>query len=209
MNGIGPGGVTADQRRWEKEAQDLQHAGLAKARESAAGWEKSIAGLLGVFSIVAFIKGPQALSDLNDSAAVAVAILVLVAATLAIAATVCAAVAAQGVPTWLDRLDGSALRKSTRDASHTVIVLLWVSRGLALGAAICVLAGMTVAWLSSTTRTAKASPQRFVVVNSEGGVSCGILELARGAVSVSPDGKAPGIPVGMVRQIVPVSSCPK
>ena len=205
--GIGPGGVTEDDLRWEKEAADAQHESLVKVRATAAAWSSSVAALLGIFTVVAFIKGPDAVSSLGEGASVAVTALVLTAALLAAAATITAAFAAQGTPRWLNRLDGPALRQTNRDAAKQVIDLLWISRILALLAAICVLAGMSTAWLSTLGPT--PSPVHVVVVTQGGGVSCGVLSTtATHQIGLSPADGTPAVALGHVREVVGVEKCP-
>jgi hypothetical protein len=203
---IGPGGVTADDLRWETEAIELQHSGLASVRATAAAWSSSIAALLGIFSVVAFVKGPEAISSLRSNTTV-VTILVLVAAALASAAVLTAAWAAQGVPRWLDRLDGRTLRVLNREAAKEVIRLLWISRVLAIVAALSVLAGMSVAWLSPR-ETGKS--QAVLIVTRDGHGDCGILTaFADGRIGVSHRGKpSVRLTLGNITQLTPVDKCP-
>jgi hypothetical protein len=206
-DGIGPGGVTSDDIRWEKEATDAQHESLAKVRATAAAWSSSIAALLGVFTVVAFIKGPEGVSSLDQGAGIAVTVLVLVAALLAVGATLTGAFAAQGTPRWLKRLDGPVLRAANRDAVKGVIALLWVSRILALLAALCVLAGMSTAWLS--TLNPPASPQHVLVVTRNGAVSCGVLQSGDShPTELSLGGDGPAVPLVGIVQVVAVEKCP-
>lgn len=204
---IGPGGVTEDDIRWEQEAIDAQHQSLSRVRATAAAWSSSIAALLGVFSIVAFIKGPSTVSSLSHTTATVVTILVLVAALLAAGATLTAAVAAQGTPRWLNRLDGQALRATNRDAAKKVVLQLWISRILALLAAICVLAGMSTAWLSISSQAQPS--QRAIVVMRTGEVRCGTLgATANHGVGLLVDGESLVTPLVNVNELVRVKQCP-
>jgi hypothetical protein len=209
IGGVGPGGITSDDLQWEREADELRHTGLKAARDAAAGWEKSIASVLGVFTVVAFIKGPEALKDLDDTVGVIVVVVVLSAAICAIVATVCAALASQGSVHKLQRLDGVALRDFNRDAAKKVGDLLWASRFMALLAAFLILVGMAVAWFSTVGGSSEASPAHVVLVSDKGTLSCGVLRTEDNSITLSPDGTAPGVPVPTVAQIVPVSACPK
>ena len=140
--------VTLDDELWEKEAVDAQHKSLATVQATAASWEKSIAAVLGAFALVAFVKGPAALTDIptgpKSGMAInalglteidpgrTVAFLIFVSAALVIIAVVSAAIAAQGVPAWVSVFDGFELMRRARDASIESIRWLRVSRAATL-----------------------------------------------------------------------------
>ncbi|HTA14795.1 MAG TPA: hypothetical protein VK781_08065 [Solirubrobacteraceae bacterium] len=199
--------MTQDDLRWEQEAIEAQHKSLSSVRATAAAWSGSIAALLGIFSIVAFIKGPETLSSLDQKAATAVTILVLTAALLAIVATLAGAIAAQGTPHWLDRLDGRALRAANRDAAKKVVSQLWISRVLALLAAMFVLAAMSTAWLS-TPREDTPSVHAMILTRA-GAVQCGVLgETVNHEIGLFVDGKPPLTLFVGIDELITVEQCP-
>src|SRR5262245_4283151 len=102
-------GTAPDDARWEDEAIEEHHQGLAAIRASAARWGETIGALLGVFALVAFVKGPDTFTDITGSKAEAAALLVALAAAAAAAAVLLAALAAQGIATNVRLLDGWAL----------------------------------------------------------------------------------------------------
>jgi hypothetical protein len=161
--------VTDDDRRWVKEATDAQHSGLATVRAAADGWGKAISGILGAFALVAFIKGPQAITDVPTGPgfqfnlpgfgpidpARTVVFLIFAAAAFVIVAIVCAALAAEGVPRWTRVLDGPNFRKDADYAAQQAIVLLWVSRIFTLIGAALVFGAMTLAWMATIDNAGK------------------------------------------------------
>ena len=110
----GPGsaeqwGMDPDDVRWEEEAINVAHESLASVRTTAKSWGETITALLGVFSAVAFIKGPDAFTAIDGDGASVAALLIIFAAGLAAVAIALAAFAAQGVPRAVAPLDGWAL----------------------------------------------------------------------------------------------------
>jgi hypothetical protein len=209
VSGVGPGGVSADDRRWDQEAEDLRHTSLEKLKTSAEAWEKSVSALLGVFSVVAFVKGPATFEDLGTASGIAVAALVLFAAAFAVAAIACAAVAAQGIPTWQERLDGAVLRSSVEQSARRGVKLMWASRITAIVAALLVLAATSVAWLSQVGGGAP-SPPSLLVVQGSGALLCGEMIAGPNArLSISATGKPPGVVVEGARSVTPVDACPR
>jgi hypothetical protein len=86
---------------WDEKAQDARDDfGLVSVRQVAKGWAASITALLGVFTAVAFIKGPSALTDVGGWEAVVAALLILMAAGVAMVAILLATLAEQGIPGW-------------------------------------------------------------------------------------------------------------
>jgi hypothetical protein len=208
VSGIGPGGVSVDDRRWDQEAEDLRHTSLEKLKASAEAWEKSVSALLGIFSVVAFIKGPATFEDLGTASGIAVATLVLLGAACAVAAIACAAVAAQGIPTWQERLDGAVLRRRVEQSARRGATLLWASRITAIVAALLVLAATSVAWLSQVGGGDR-SPPSLLVLQGSGALLCGDMIVGQDArLSISATGKPPGVLVEDAKSVTPVDACP-
>jgi hypothetical protein len=161
--------VTNDDRRWVKEATDAQHSGLATVRTAADAWGKAISAILGAFALVAFIKGPQAITDVPTGPgyqfnltgfglidpARTVVFLIFVAAAFVIIAIVCAAFAAEGIPRWTRVLNGPNFRKDSDYAAQQAIALLWVSRALTLIGAALVFGAMALAWVATIDNAGK------------------------------------------------------
>lgn len=161
---------TDDDERWKKEADDLRHSGLAAVRETAGKWLQTIALILGAFSVVAFVKGPQSLADLDDTTAHAVTVIVLAAALLVGTATWFAALAAQGSPKVVRVLTGPKLREHVEASYEGVTRLLWWSRLLTVIAALMVAAGTGLTWLTSTPQAKETT--NLLVVSQDGTVAC-------------------------------------
>ncbi|MFG1722658.1 hypothetical protein ACGFII_28930 [Micromonospora chalcea] len=170
--------ATDDDERWKLEADDLRHRGLATIREAAGRWLQTIALLLGIFSVVGFIKGPESLAKLDDGVAYALTVLVLAAAASAAAATWLAALASQGSPEMVGVLTGPKLRDLVTSTCQRVTLQLWWSRLLTVVAAVLVASGMGLAWLSSIADSDRSTVS-VLVVDGDGSVVCGPVEQGR------------------------------
>src|SRR5437867_6509443 len=139
-------GPREEARYWRKQLEEQQRSGLKTARESAAKWQATIAGLLGVFGSVAFIKGPGTFKDLGASsewegrlfAALALA------AVLAFVGMLSSALAAQGVPVVAHFWTSVALRKSVETDIKRTLRFLRMGQLTTLAAALVVI----VSWLA-------------------------------------------------------------
>jgi hypothetical protein len=184
MNDVGfP--ATDDDERWKQEADDLRHTGLNAIRESAGKWLESIAVILGVFSVVAFLKGPESLADLNDDVAYLLTCFVLAAALAAGVATWLAALASQGSPKVVRVLTGPELRKHVEGSYYRVARQLWWSRVLTVLAALLIAIGIGLAWFASISDTT-AKTVNVLFVADDGAVTCGPVR--NGAVALGPAG---------------------
>jgi hypothetical protein len=216
---VNGGGVSLDDELWEDEAKDARHKALDNVRATAKSWTESIGLVLGAFTTAAFLKGPEALTDIPGGGfslsigpwayepARTVGNVVLVGAlTLAIALGL-AALAAQGTPGWTDQLHGRVYKRLSAEATKRSIRYLKASRFATAIAAGLILVGMAMAWTAQVEKPAGADTTSAIV--SAGGRSvCGTLSTAAdGSVSVTPKrGSAaavdPGSPVNVVE------SCP-
>jgi hypothetical protein len=204
-------GASPDDRWWEQQATDFQRTGLTRLRETAGKWETSIGTLLGALGVVTFIKGPEALEDLNKEAAYWVGRYILVAAGLAVVALALAAVAAQGVPARFKRMDGRKYKAWYRGAAKNTYWFLWFSRVLAGFAVVVVFIAVGVAWFSPAPK-AKAEGVNLIAVGPSQEPMCGELILEDGAVlsiSVGEEEQRESVALSQVTNIVPVSGCPE
>jgi hypothetical protein len=201
-------GKGSDDRRWESEAQDAVHKQLTDVRTAATAWGKAISALLGVFTVVAFIKGPETFNGVKGKEATAAALLVLLAAVLAAGAVLLAALAEQGVPRKLKRFAGWELRHQTQVRAQTAAVQLAWSRILGVGAAIVVLASIGITWIAAQRDASKSeASQKALVVSDSGVVQCGTLvKQGSGLALKLADGTAST--AAGARQVIKVSSCP-
>ena len=162
--------ATEDDERWKKEADDLRHNGLAAVREAAGNWLQTIALILGAFSAVAFVKGPESITDLDSTIARTVTVIVLTAALLVGSATWLAAVAAQGSPRVVSVLTGPKLRDHVEASYDGVTRLLWWSRMLTVVAALAIAAGTGLTWLAPAPQAKETT--NLLVVSRDGTVAC-------------------------------------
>jgi hypothetical protein len=214
-----------DDRAWRDEALAARHKSLATIQATAAAWEKTIGAVLGTFALAAFIKGPQALSDIPTGPQSAMAVqlwvlpsvvidpartvglLIFVAAALLMIAVVAAAVAAQGVPVWVPILDAVTLQLHTRSASQAAITWLWISRICTIAAAALVFVAMAVAWTATLDKPAAAPAQSAIVTTASGSVCGELRNKGGGILEVMPKGGSP-LPVAAASQLVLIAKCP-
>ena len=203
-------GLAPDDLRWEDEALEEHHHGLTTVRSSAAKWGESIGALLGVFALVAFVKGPDTFTDITGVEAEAAALLVVLAAAFAGAAVMLAALAAQGTATDVSLLDGWALRTLTAARTKAAAKQLAWSRVLAVGAAMLVLVAVGLTWLAALRERDEsgATSQHAVVISQASGeVVCGELTMARGTLSVTP-ANGPSQHIAALESVSIVKGCP-
>jgi hypothetical protein len=193
----------SDWDRWAKEAEDARHESLKNARASAEKWTGTISALLGLFSTVAIVSGPDAIKDLGSGVVRWVAVAAIaVSGVLAGISVVVGAYAAQGRLVKLGNLDWDALEDHTVAETDGVRSKLKVSRATAVAAAITLLAaGLVVAASSAADAGKTASGSSVVIVDGSGGLRCGRLLVDGGTVKVG------GQQVRDVRQVVPVGQC--
>jgi hypothetical protein len=213
------GPVAADDLQWEEEAIEVRHKALDNARATATSWGESIGLILAAFTTAAFLKGPEALTDIPadgftltafgwtyEPATTVVNVILAGALTLALALAF-AALAAQGTPGWTAQLTGRIYAVKSADATRASIRYLKLSRWATVGAATLILLGMAMAWTAQLQKPGGTSTTSAIV--SAGGRSiCGLLTTAAGgAVTVTPeDGAATAVDAGS--QISVVESCP-
>jgi hypothetical protein len=203
--GLGP-----DDVRWEDEALEERHRGLAAVRASATKWSESIGALLGVFAVVAFVKGPDTFTDVHGWEAEAAALLVVLAAALAAAAVLLAAIAAQGAAQDVSILDGWALRTLTAERIKAAAKQLAWSRVLAVTATMCVLLAVGLTWLAALDeRDEKQSTGQSALLVSGAAkeVVCGTLTMTAAGLRVVPKRGRPHDVVSP-ETLTLVSSCP-
>ena len=192
-----------DWDRWAKEAEDVRHESLKNARASAEKWTGTIGTLLGLFSTVAIVSGPNTIKDLDNSVVRWVALAAIaVAGALAGVSVVVGAYAAQGRLVKVGNLDWDRLEDHTVAETDGVRSKLKVSRATAIAAAVTLLAaGLVVAASTAVEAGKPASGSSVVIVDGGGGLRCGHLSVNRGTVKVG------GQQVKHVRQVVPVGQC--
>lgn len=203
-------GVAPDDVRWEDEALEERHRGLPAIRTSAAKWSESISALLGVFAVVALVKGPDTFTDVRGREAEAAALLVVLAAALAAAAVLLAAIAAQGTSRDVSLLDGWAFRILTTARIKAAAKQLAWSRVLAIAATMCVMLAVGVTWLAALEeRTGKQStgPSALVLRGPRSEIVCGTLTVTSAGVRITPKRGRPH-DVASPETLTLVSRCP-
>jgi hypothetical protein len=204
-------GDDLDDWRWETDANEMLHTGLDATRKTATAWAATISVLLGAFSTVAFIKGPETFDAIgSDWAAALAAALVLASAVLAGIAIFLAALASQGTPRYASRLDGWTLKCFYRDQARKARLELAWSRALAVLAAIGVIAGVSVTWFDNLSAEPPAPKPQAAIVTVEASVLCGTLSTSNNGEVWFAVGNSKPVPISTLQpaSVVPVESCP-
>ncbi len=204
-------GIDPDDWRWENDAHELLHTGLEQVRKTATAWGATISVLLGIFSTVAFIKGPETFNDLSaDWVAALAAALIVASALLAGAAVLLAALAAQGIPHWVKQLDGWALKSYYKDQARKARLELAWSRVLAVLAALGVIVGISFTWFETLGQSAPSPKPQPALVTIGGTVKCGALTVAPNGDLLFAVGPSRPVPIAALdaTRIVPVAGCP-
>lgn len=139
-------GAHPDDRKWDHEALEQVHTGLDEVRTAADRWGNTVTAVLALFGTVTFLRGPETFAELGAPWNGVVATLVAEALVLAAASSVLAAIAAQGVPTWVPNLSGWSLKRVHKERERqSVRQLLW-SRTLGITSATTLALTMSLAW---------------------------------------------------------------
>jgi hypothetical protein len=179
-------------RYWEDQLTEQRRTALKSFRDSASKWQGTIAGLIGVFSSITFIKGPGTFKDLGASDMLSAVLLgaMFAAAVIAFVALASAARAAQGIPTIEKNWTGDSLKEWQHKEIRRTIQWLNTSRVLSYVAATIFALGWIAVPIVSLLPV-PAAPVRALVIFGDGHVRCGTLadpgalKLVVGSQSVS------------------------
>jgi hypothetical protein len=183
-------------------AREYRLTMLDRSRESAEKWQGTVASLLGLFSTVAIVAGPNAIADVpTPELRWGVLGSVLVAGLLSLASIVSAYLASSVAKgEWSDDFDAATLRERSFSASLRAHNLLRTARQTGVAAAVLLFAsGITVAG-AAIIESSKGSAVHLLIVH-ESGARCGQLEVADGAATVGGD------PILPMTSITPVDAC--
>jgi hypothetical protein len=194
-----------DDLQWDKEAAELRHKALENVRARAVKWEATVATLLGLFSTVAIVTGPESIDKVTTwwirwSALV----LILIAGIAAGTAIFFAARAAQGPdPKLFDDLDGETLEVLTLDRVDQAVDDTKRSRRAAfLAAGLLFTTGLLVAGEAAYAAGQSPGGSSVVVVDESGNLTCGKLAAdSNGATTVA------GRSLSRAKQVIPVTRC--
>lgn len=201
------GPATPEEIALDAEAQQLLDASLKRIRASAADWAKTIASLTGILGVVGLIKGREDVTELVIQAQVLIGLFLAAGLIMAAYSILLAALAAEGSPTtwWVV---GQKLKDHSRDERELAARQLLRSRTQAVGAAICLVIAVGIAWYSPEEEPAP-KPAKVVVTFSDRGPLCGELAgTAQGLAVASGSGQVT-IGGGNVKTLNVVSSCPE
>lgn len=190
-----------DETYWREEVDKARRGQLELVRRAATGWSALFAAVLGVFGTVSFAGGLTGVEDLGGSSEWVIRAVTVVAALLALAATVLAGVAAGPKPEPSASEDWHDMRDATTALAWRSLALLKAAKWCGAGAAALVFLGSAYVVLAGKAEAEPEAPTVLVVV--DGTVACGALsESDDGSLTV--DGHA----LTGVDQVQVVPTCP-
>jgi hypothetical protein len=177
-----PGGASLYALKWEAKAEEFEFNALANIRKSAEKWAGAVASLLGIFSIVTLVKGPEDITKAEGSFRgwsyeTWIGLLLIGAVLLAAMATYMAAKAAYGFPVKIRATGDEIRREMESEAKKAASGLKWSTR-LALGAVGLLTAA--IAWTWASTPAEPTVPSKVLVTGPQGVVACGTLQPSTG-----------------------------
>lgn len=166
----------AEWEYWDKKAVELRHTQSESVNAAAAKWSALMAGLLGVFSAVAFAGGFTTLDNLNQSWHTPVLVLTTIAVCAAIVSLILLAIAGGGLWTKTVRnpLDGLDVKRRATQQAQRNLVLLSIGRVLSvLTVAVVVVGSLAVLWVGPSK-----DAQKYVATFTDKGPAYGVLTVA-------------------------------
>jgi len=203
-----PRAAGREDREWAARAHDLEFNALPKIQATAERWAGTIGALTGVFSIAAFIKGPEDIGTYPVPARIALGLFVAIALIAAFIAMYQAALAAQGT---IERVynDPASIREAYRLGAERAGNRLQCSRWCAIVAVAALAIATGITWYTPVER-ADAGHPILLVVQRSGTVACGALgtDSTGTLVIKASHPSAPPVPLVDVVSLHPVATCP-
>lgn len=203
-----PRPASREDREWAARAHDLEFNALPKIQATAEKWAGTIGALTGVFSIAAFIKGPEDIGTYPVPAKILLGLFVAIALVAAFIAMYQAALAAQGT---IERVynDPASIREAYRLGVERAGDRLQFSRRCTIVAVAALAIATGITWYTPVER-ADAGDSTLLVVQRSGTVVCGALDTdGTGALVIKashPD--APPVPLVDIISLHSVDTCP-
>lgn len=202
---VGPAGVGPVDVLWQKKAEELEFKALDNVRSAGEKWGVTLGALLGLTGTVLVVKGPESVTDLTSGGKLAVGLTLALAFLAAIAATVLAALAAQGTPRRLNWPSGPRLREWEHGAALKAKNRLFWSRACTLVAVLAIAVAVAFAWFGPE---AEASGSTVLLAPEQGAPLCGKLVNGSAGVELKVGDKTTPAPPGPYTSVVAVDSCP-
>ncbi|MFG2091899.1 hypothetical protein [Spirillospora sp. NPDC048824] len=196
--------MSLDDKRWTQKAQELKFTQLDSARRQAEGWRTGLGGLTALLSAVLIVKGRDNITNLAPGARWTVVLLLGLALTMLVTATLLAVRAASGRPGQEILRTGEALRAWTRAEIRRISRAIRGATWLATLAVVCVAVAIGTTWLGPP---AKLEPA-LVDVQHQGGRMCGEFTGADSRnLSVKTAGHTDTVLLSTVVSVRPVNKC--
>lgn len=198
--------MSIDRKRWAQRAQELKFTQLDSARKQAEGWRVGLSGLTALLGTALIVKGRDNITSLTPGFRWGVVILLGVALTLLVTATLLAIRASSGMPDENILLSGESLRSWTLGEVGRISIAIRRATWLATLGVACLTVAIGSAWLGPVAKPTTTP----VDVRYEGGRKCGELTSADRHNLILDDGtraRPVNIPLSTVIAIHPVRSC--
>lgn len=197
--------ATPADRMWDELAVKLAADALPRVQSAAEKWSGTIAALTGILGIVAFVEGPNEVTELTGWYEYAVPVCLGLAILCAVIATVLAALVAQGVPEEFYATGTAVQRLYQTKVDEGIRRLNW-SRLLALAAVVFLVLAVGLNWYGD--RESGDPVPNVLIVSTSGQAECGTLARdPAGALAV----EVAGTPVALrdVASVDVVDGCPE
>lgn len=198
--------MSIDRKRWAQRAQELKFTQLDSARKQAEGWRTGLSSLTALLGTAVIVKGRDNITSLTPGFRWGVVILLGVALTLLVTATLLAIRASSGMPDENILLSGESLRSWTLGEVGRISIAIRRATWLATLGVACLTVAIGAAWLGPVAKP----PTAPVDVRYEGGRACGELTSADRHNLILDDGthaRPVNIPLSTVIAIRLVRSC--
>ena len=184
---------------WKDQVIALRRNQLETVTKAATSWSALFSAVLAVFGAVAFAGGLTTLDKLASPWHEIVLGMTLLAAMLALAATVLAGLASGTTASETDDSTWDGLRDSTKQRAKEALGRLRLAKKLGAGAMALVVVGSSIVLIVGED-TSVSSPDVIAVVN--GAAVCGPLTRTNARLSVA------GTELTNVASITVVGACP-
>ena len=166
----------AGDKRWAKEADELQFGQLATIRSTAGNWRTGLIALTALIAVVTVVQGPDAAADLSSTGRKVAAALAGLGLAALLAGSGCAMRASFGLPAPAEVLTSESLKQYIASESESVKTWLYGSIVLFFAGVILVAGAIGITWFDADLW---GDDEPLVVVKSEKfprGPICGKLK---------------------------------
>jgi len=162
-----------DAEYWSAKQVELERDQLGTVQKAAASWTTLFGAILGVFGTVAFAGGLTAVDKLSESLQLPVKIMTLVAAALALTATILAGLASSPFPRTTNDTTWQGLQTRSGNRATAALTQLRAALGFGIATAVLVIVGSAGVLIAGEASPGLKVPT--VLVTLDDGSVCGKL----------------------------------